>query len=72
MKLNELYIHFLIWLGAAPPAGYKYLLPNEKKKFIRPSKQIEAINPSPIKANQEGWVTEEDLPDWLKEGSGKR
>jgi hypothetical protein len=26
-KLYELYIRFMVWLGAAPPPGYEHLLP---------------------------------------------
>ncbi len=27
--LNELYIRFMVWLGAAPPSGYEHLIPDE-------------------------------------------
>jgi hypothetical protein len=30
--LYTLYIRFMIWLGAAPPEGYEYLLPNTVSK----------------------------------------
>ncbi|MDX1521793.1 MAG: putative glycoside hydrolase, partial [Anaerolineae bacterium] len=29
-QLNELYIRFLIWLGAAPPPGYEHLMPGQE------------------------------------------
>ncbi|HXV42929.1 MAG TPA: LysM peptidoglycan-binding domain-containing protein, partial [Anaerolineae bacterium] len=28
--LNDLYVRFMVWLGAEPPAGYEYLVGVEK------------------------------------------
>jgi hypothetical protein len=60
MNLFELYVRFMIWLGAAPPKGYEYLLPIEERM---PMTEIDWL-PS---VEQES-VMEEDLPAWLREG----
>lgn len=67
MKFYELYIRFLVWLGAAPPSGYEYLLPKDKNKEITLPDQIESTPPSSLETEEDGRIAEEDLPDWLKD-----
>lgn len=41
MKLKDLYIHFLVWLGAEPPPGYEHLLPQAAQMSPPPKPQAE-------------------------------
>ena len=67
--LYDLYVRFMIWLGAAPPSGYEHLLPKTKKVNTQPDSNqnsgFEKRVEGPI--IDEEWVTEDELPEWLKE-----
>jgi hypothetical protein len=49
MKLSDLYIRFIVWLGAEPPAGYKYLLAEKDTPKPLPAlaKKLPPIPPRP-------------------------
>lgn len=65
-KLYDYYIRFLVWLGAEPPPGYEYLLSDELNKDMISADQGKIENSPIVGDDHEGFVTEEDLPDWLK------
>ena len=67
MRFYDLYIRFLVWLGAAPPPGYEYLLTKDKNMDSPLPDRIESAPPSSSKMEEDEQIAEEDLPDWLKD-----
>jgi hypothetical protein len=46
MKLYDLYVRFLVWLGAAPPSGYEHLLEQDGGQRVPAQTATQAIEPS--------------------------
>jgi len=46
MKLYDLYVRFLVWLGAAPPPGYEHLLEQDGGQPAPAQPAMEDVEPS--------------------------
>lgn len=76
----EPYIRLMVWLGATPPEGYEYLLPVEERLTIVPTesssvtsaisiheKSVASAKTETTELSSDEYVTEEDLPEWLRD-----